>query len=889
MITPFRFWCQKVIPLVYDNSLSYYELLCKVVDYLNNVINDLNSTIQRQDELEVLFNQLKDYVDNYFKNLDVQKEINNKLDEMVMNGTFADVIMPIVVQYSTPHFVDNTSQMTNKNYIYVLNTTGNVWAWNGSEFIDTSIPYLGGVFEFMRNYGTLPNNSDLNDIITNSYYVLNNTFNYQNMPPELGTGIPAFLETIFSNSSTSIQNFYEFSTGIRWYRRKSLNKWGNWIKAAYTDPLLSLDYQLEISADTALSKYNGLAANVERNTFAWIAKGWFTDLPNDDNLTQTSSAWLTTYGTGGSRKKASSVGTQTLMFPAEGRAFYRRVASYNNNQATWGEWKETVLIDKQVDLIQISIYQNTAETVYGNLAANLPRNTYSWVSSLWWTDLPETLNGSFWIYTYAVGGSRDKVSSYGSQVILNPITGKMYTRSWNQHGNKFYDWVEITWEDPNTALEFLMNMNESVAETKYDKLLTNLPKNTFCWVGNSWFTDKPESFNNSYWIQTYGSGGSRNKTTYYGAQIAFSPYINTTFTRYMTNYNPDTGIATWSNWKQQTYVDPLLSIDCVPSLNEKIVKERYDGLAVNMPRNTFAWISRAWFTDVPQIFPSSGAWLVTLGAGGSRSKAASFGTQLILSPQNGVTGYSRIVTGGTAQEPTWSDWSPLNGKPYSSAPKYVAFGDSLMWGSKWVEQEGGTAKIERTAIINRMPTRIAEAVGSLYNFENQAVGGMAYINQPGVTTQTMEEKIKSVDLTDAKLVTLGGGRNDGSNPLGTSDSMANDGTICGAIKSILDYLTTTYPFLQIVMTQVTPSTNNAADIFTGKTRGGWSLNDYETEVSTLCAAYGVPFVGWKDCTYIYHWVQFTGAGGNYAHPNNDESYLQMGNYIAGKVSQYYKG
>lgn len=39
----FTFWCQKVIPLVYDNSLSYYEVLCKVVEYLNNVIKQVDS------------------------------------------------------------------------------------------------------------------------------------------------------------------------------------------------------------------------------------------------------------------------------------------------------------------------------------------------------------------------------------------------------------------------------------------------------------------------------------------------------------------------------------------------------------------------------------------------------------------------------------------------------------------------------------------------------------------------------------------------------------------------------------------------------------------------------------------------------------------------------
>lgn len=34
----FKYWCYKVLPLVYDDSLSYYELLCKVIDYINKLI-----------------------------------------------------------------------------------------------------------------------------------------------------------------------------------------------------------------------------------------------------------------------------------------------------------------------------------------------------------------------------------------------------------------------------------------------------------------------------------------------------------------------------------------------------------------------------------------------------------------------------------------------------------------------------------------------------------------------------------------------------------------------------------------------------------------------------------------------------------------------------------
>ncbi len=89
-LKPFRFWCQKVLPLVYDDSLSYYELLCKVVEYLNNVILD---TV----ELQQLFTELKDYVENYFNNLSVQEEINNKLDQMAENGELALLLKDAVL------------------------------------------------------------------------------------------------------------------------------------------------------------------------------------------------------------------------------------------------------------------------------------------------------------------------------------------------------------------------------------------------------------------------------------------------------------------------------------------------------------------------------------------------------------------------------------------------------------------------------------------------------------------------------------------------------------------------------------------------------------------------------------------------------------------------
>ena len=103
----FRFWCQKVLPLVYDNSLSYYELLCKVVDYLNKTMEDVDhmntdmdtlySNFQEFQEGTIrIYNELVAYVNAYFDNLDVQEEINNKLDDMVTSGELVTILQPSI-------------------------------------------------------------------------------------------------------------------------------------------------------------------------------------------------------------------------------------------------------------------------------------------------------------------------------------------------------------------------------------------------------------------------------------------------------------------------------------------------------------------------------------------------------------------------------------------------------------------------------------------------------------------------------------------------------------------------------------------------------------------------------------------------------------------------
>lgn len=87
-VSPFKNFCVTIgnLPTSYLESMSYYEMLCWFCKYLENTINPaINSNAEALKELQ-------EYVADYFSDLNVQTEIDNKLDEMVQDGTMAEII-----------------------------------------------------------------------------------------------------------------------------------------------------------------------------------------------------------------------------------------------------------------------------------------------------------------------------------------------------------------------------------------------------------------------------------------------------------------------------------------------------------------------------------------------------------------------------------------------------------------------------------------------------------------------------------------------------------------------------------------------------------------------------------------------------------------------------
>lgn len=76
MVEKFKFWCQKVLPTIYDDSLSYYEAICKMATYLDATIDQVNEFQKMIDALpETILNSEE------FQKM-VQDAVDGKIDAL---------------------------------------------------------------------------------------------------------------------------------------------------------------------------------------------------------------------------------------------------------------------------------------------------------------------------------------------------------------------------------------------------------------------------------------------------------------------------------------------------------------------------------------------------------------------------------------------------------------------------------------------------------------------------------------------------------------------------------------------------------------------------------------------------------------------------------------
>ena len=112
-LQPFKAWVQQTLPAIYDDSLSYTDLLAKMLYYVNALAE--NNTKLSNDVKNAI-----NYINNYFDNLDVQDEINKKLDEMFTNGQLTTIIDEFLSSLSNYTYHLNYMDSFDKNNINLV-------------------------------------------------------------------------------------------------------------------------------------------------------------------------------------------------------------------------------------------------------------------------------------------------------------------------------------------------------------------------------------------------------------------------------------------------------------------------------------------------------------------------------------------------------------------------------------------------------------------------------------------------------------------------------------------------------------------------------------------------------------------------------------------------
>ena len=119
----FRFWCYKVLPLVYDDSLSYYEILCKVVKYINDLIDQDKVLGDELASQKAALQEVQDWIANfdtsYLEQL-IQKCIANMIYVYISDAGYIIYYIPESwndIQFNTTGLDITNDQLSDDKHV----------------------------------------------------------------------------------------------------------------------------------------------------------------------------------------------------------------------------------------------------------------------------------------------------------------------------------------------------------------------------------------------------------------------------------------------------------------------------------------------------------------------------------------------------------------------------------------------------------------------------------------------------------------------------------------------------------------------------------------------------------------------------------------------------
>lgn len=258
-----RFWCQKVLPAVYDQSLSYYEVLCKLAAFLNKMLEELEKMQDNIDALHKAYKDLQDWVNAEIARFEAHME---------------------------QHFDDLTKELWNKFEQYKNDTNTTLQQWF-NEYATNTTNNLNKKFnEFVTNANTRIDQM-FNTYTTNT----NNDFNtwktdFTNQYNQWKANVDGQITNINSNIRSLTTRVQALENMVKTYPKfdyKSFTLTGtHYYKKAILDML-----SFPSSADTTVICYGVMRVYGQDSSVA-VSGNWRERLVTPDNFKENLTALL---------------------------------------------------------------------------------------------------------------------------------------------------------------------------------------------------------------------------------------------------------------------------------------------------------------------------------------------------------------------------------------------------------------------------------------------------------------------------------------------------------------------------------------------------------------------------------------------------------------------
>ena len=123
-LTPFKWFVLENFPFIEADfdALTEWQLFCKLGKEMNKIIDSENTLGTQMENVTNAFIELQNYVNNYFENLDVQDEINNKLNQMAESGELTEIIAQYLqlaglLCFNTVNDMKNATNLVNGSFV----------------------------------------------------------------------------------------------------------------------------------------------------------------------------------------------------------------------------------------------------------------------------------------------------------------------------------------------------------------------------------------------------------------------------------------------------------------------------------------------------------------------------------------------------------------------------------------------------------------------------------------------------------------------------------------------------------------------------------------------------------------------------------------------------